>query len=163
MTIEFARPEHYEAICAAIAEVDAAHQEQLPDVFCKRSGPIRPRDLLVQRMQGPESAILVALEDAAVVGVVEVMMKPLPDQDGLVPRRVALIDNVVVRAGHRGRGIGSKLIARAERWAIEQGATAIELNVWSTNTSAKSLYESLGYVTRLVRMERSLDGKPSTG
>ncbi len=160
MRIELARPEHYEAICAVIAEVDAAHREQLPDVFCERSGPVRPRELLVQRMQGPESAVLVALEDEAVVGVLEVLMKPPPDRDGLVPRRVALIDNVVVRSGHRGRGIGTKLIARAEDWAIEHGAVAIELNVWSTNTSAKRLYEALGYATRLVRMERSLERKP---
>jgi ribosomal protein S18 acetylase RimI-like enzyme len=146
-----------------LAEGDAAHEEQLPDVFCKKSGPVRPRDFLVQRMQGPESAILVALEDAEVVGVLEVVTKPPSDRDGHVPRRVALIDNVVVRAGHRGRGIGSKLIAHAERWAIEQGAAAMELHVWSTNTSAKRLYEGLGYVTRLVRMERSLEGKSSTG
>jgi ribosomal protein S18 acetylase RimI-like enzyme len=162
MRIESARPEDYDAICAVIAEGDAAHREQLPDVFCEKSGPIRPRDFLVQRMQRPESTILVALEDADIVGVLEVVMKAPQSRDGHVARRVALIDNVVVRADHRGRGLGSMLIARAESWAIEQGATAIELNVWATNTSAKRLYESLGYVTRLVRMERSLEGNPST-
>jgi len=159
MKIECARPEQYEAVCAVLAEGDAAQEAQLPEVFCKKSGPTRPLEFLVRRMHGPDSAVLVALLDAEVVGVLEVVMKPPPDRDGHVPRRVALIDNVVVRASHRRRGIGSKLFAHAETWAIDQGATAMELNVWSTNTPAKRLYESLGYAARLVRMERSLECK----
>lgn len=156
MKIELARPEHYDAVCEVIAESDALHVTQLPDVFCHKRDPARPRDLFEQRVKGPGSAIFVAVIDTDVIGVVEVMIKPELVRDGFVPRKVALIDTVSVRAGHRGRGVGTQLIARAETWANEQGATAIELNVWSTNTSAKKLYDSLGYVTRSVRMERSL-------
>lgn len=156
MVIECARPEHYDAICAVLAEGDAALEAQLPDVFCTNRGPTRPRDFLVQRILGPDSAVLVAVEGAEIVGIVELVIRPPADRDGLVRRRVALLDNVVVRSTHRGRGIGSKLIARAERWAVAQGATAMELHVWTTNASAQRLYERLGYVTRVVRMERSL-------
>src|SRR5687767_8567669 len=106
MRIELARPEHDEAICAVLAEGDAAKEGQNPDIFCTKRGPTRPREFLVQRILGPDSAILVALDTAEVVGVLEIVMKPPPDRDGLVPRRVALLDNVVVRSSHRGRGIG---------------------------------------------------------
>jgi GNAT superfamily N-acetyltransferase len=160
MRIESARPEQYDAICAVIAEGDAAHVAQLPDVFCPTTGPVRPRAFLLERIKGPDSSILVALEDEGprevVVGVLEIVMKPPIDRDGRIPRRVALVDNVVVRASHRGSGIGSRLMARAESWALEHGVDAIELNVWATNADAKRLYERLGYVTRLVRMERAL-------
>jgi len=155
--IERARPEQYEAVCAVIAEGDAVHEEALPDVFCKRKGPTRPRDYVLARMEGPDSAILVALEgEDDVVGILEIVMKPHPERDGLVSRRLALVDGVVVRADRRGRGIGTKLMAHAVAWATEQGATALELTVWATNPAAKRLYESLGFVTRLVRMERPL-------
>jgi GNAT superfamily N-acetyltransferase len=156
MKIEAARPEHYEAVCQVLAEGDAALREQLPDIFCAAPEPVRPREFLLDRMAGPESVVLLALEEAEVVGVLELVMSPPPRWGGRVPRRVALLDNVVVRADRRGRGIGSQLMEHAERWAAERGAVAMELHVWSTNTSARQLYERRGYVTRLMRMEREI-------
>jgi GNAT superfamily N-acetyltransferase len=158
MRIDFAAPDDYEAICSVLAEGDAQHEAHLPDVFRAKRGPARPRDFLLQRIAGPESTILVARDGPALVGVLELVMRSSPDRDGCVPRRLALIDNVVVRASSRRRGIGSLLLARAEAWALEHGASATELNVWSFNESAMRLYERLGYVTRTVRMERHLEG-----
>lgn len=99
---------------------------------------------------------MVAREEETIVGVAEVLVKPTLERDGIVPRVVALIDIVVVRASHRGRGIGSTLVARAEEWARDHGASACELQVWTFNEDARRLYERLGYATRAVRMERSL-------
>lgn len=156
MKIELAGPDDYEAICVVLAEVDALHVEHLPDVFAPKPGPVRARDLLVARIAGPGSAVLVAREGAVLIGVLEILMKPPANRDGLVHRPIALIDNVVVRATHRGRGIGTRLVSHAEAWALEQGAVATELHVWSFNDSARRLYERLGYTTRSVRMERVL-------
>ncbi|MBX3218733.1 MAG: GNAT family N-acetyltransferase [Labilithrix sp.] len=86
----------------------------------------------------------------------EIVMKIPAQRDGLVRRPVALVDNVVVRAAHRGRGIGTQLMSHAEAWAHEHGAIATELHVWSFNEAARRLYERLGYATRSVRMERVL-------
>jgi ribosomal protein S18 acetylase RimI-like enzyme len=156
MTIERAVPEDYEGICDVLAEGDAVHEANVRDVFRPKTGPARPREFLLERIAGPGSTILVAREGARIVGVVEVVMKPPVLRDGMVPRHVALIDNVVVRATHRGRGIGTRLVDAAETWAREKGAAVTELNVWAFNASAKKLYERLGYVTRTIRMERAL-------
>jgi ribosomal protein S18 acetylase RimI-like enzyme len=154
MNIELATADDYEAICAVLAEGDAILAARVPDVFSPKRGPARPREFLVERIKGPESAIFVARESAAVVGVVETVMKAPIDRDGHVRRRVALIDNIVVRASHRQRGIGAQLVSRAESWALERGADVTELNVWSFNESARRLYERLGYVAQTVRMQR---------
>jgi ribosomal protein S18 acetylase RimI-like enzyme len=156
MEIEPATPEDYDGICAVLAEGDAVHAEHLPDVFRPKSGPVRSRDFLVGRIRGPESAVIVAREGLEIVGVAEVVMKPPIPRDDLVPRRVALIDSVVVRAPHRHRGIGTQLLARAEVWARERDADVTELHVWSFNGQARKLYERMGYVTRSVRLERVL-------
>ncbi|HVH42420.1 MAG TPA: GNAT family N-acetyltransferase [Labilithrix sp.] len=156
MKIELARTDDYEAICVVLAEVDAIHVEYLPDVFAPKPGPVRPRNILVARISEPGSAVLVAREGAEIVGVLEILMKTPVNRDGFVHRPVARIDNVVVRATHRGRGIGTQLVSHAEAWALEHGAVVTELHVWSFNDSARRLYERLGYATRSVRMERVL-------
>ena len=156
MTIERAVPEDYEGICDVLAEGDAVHEANVRDVFRPKTGPARPREFLLERIAGPGSTILVAREGARIVGVVEVVMKPPVLRDGMVPRHVALIDNVVVRATHRGGGLGTQLVSHGEAWALEHGAVATELHVWSFNDSARRLYERLGYTTRSVRMERVL-------
>lgn len=156
MRIELAGADDYEGICVVLAEVDALHVEHLPELFAPKPGPVRPRELLVARISGPGSAVLVAREGAEIVGVLEILMKIPTNREGLVHRPVALIDNVVVRAAHRGRGIGTQLMSHADIWAREHGAIATELHVWSFNDPARRLYERLGYSARSVRMERVL-------
>jgi hypothetical protein len=73
---------------------------------------VRPRNFLVTRISGPGS-VLVAREGAEIVGVLEVLMKTPGNRDGLVHWPVALIENVLVRAAHRGREIGTQ---RARCW-----------------------------------------------
>jgi ribosomal protein S18 acetylase RimI-like enzyme len=52
---------------------------------------------------------------------------------------------VEVAAGHRGRGLGRAVSLAALRWAVPHGARRAYLQVEDTNTTARSLYESLGF------------------
>lgn len=56
-----------------------------------------------------------------------------------------VIGGLVVDRGHRKRGIGRRLMERAEAWAREQGCPVVRL--WSTaaRTAAHRFYEGLGY------------------
>ncbi|MFC4121704.1 GNAT family N-acetyltransferase [Nonomuraea zeae] len=65
----------------------------------------------------------------------------------LVPEDgVLLVDNVAVRVGARGRGIGRGLMAYAEEEARRLGLPALRLYTNVKMTSNIALYESLGYV-----------------
>lgn len=55
------------------------------------------------------------------------------------------IHDLVVHTDHRSRGIGTKLLAEAERRARERGACKLTLEVLDTNSQAKQLYERLGF------------------
>jgi RimJ/RimL family protein N-acetyltransferase len=67
-------------------------------------------------------------------------------------RHVATLGMFVV-SSHRGRGIGSALLAEAVRWARRVGIERLELTVYPHNTAALALYRRFGFVEegRLVR------------
>lgn len=50
-----------------------------------------------------------------------------------------------VERGHRQLGLGGRLIAHVEQWAIEAGFAWIDLQVLSANTPAIKLYERAGF------------------
>jgi len=55
------------------------------------------------------------------------------------------IHNIAVVEQFRRQGIARRLIARLERWAKDQGASEILLEMRVGNTEARPLYQSLAY------------------
>jgi ribosomal-protein-alanine acetyltransferase len=63
----------------------------------------------------------------------------------LMGNDVADIQNIAVVESHRGRGIGAALLDAVLEWAVDQGASAIMLEVRADNVVAQSLYASRGF------------------
>ena len=64
-----------------------------------------------------------------------------------------------VRASHRGRGIGRALLAAALSGATRAGFRRVELEVFSSNAPAMSLYQRAGFqIEGIKRAARDLDG-----
>ena len=59
--------------------------------------------------------------------------------------RDALVDELYVREGVRGRGVGSALIASAEALCHAEGIRAMHLEVDRCNERARRLYHRSGY------------------
>jgi GNAT superfamily N-acetyltransferase len=57
----------------------------------------------------------------------------------------AEIRGLVVADSHQGGGIGSQLVAAAERWAREQGCTRIRVRTNVLREKARVFYAKLGY------------------
>jgi len=55
------------------------------------------------------------------------------------------IYNLAVHAAFRGRGIGRRLLRRAEKWAREKGKLCAILDVRASNEAARGLYTGAGY------------------
>jgi ribosomal protein S18 acetylase RimI-like enzyme len=154
--IREARTQDYEALCPLLDEVDAYHRQALPQVYRAPDGPARSREYVLAIIASHDAALYVAEEDGQIVGLVHVLVRQAPDVPILVPRRYAVIENIVVSRAHRRRGIGRALIERAQHWAAEQGLTRVELNVWEFNEGAMAFYRELGYTTATRRMWRAL-------
>ncbi|MBI1383806.1 MAG: GNAT family N-acetyltransferase [Rhizobiales bacterium] len=75
-------------------------------------------------------------------------------------RHYGFIAEVTVRESHRGRGIGSALIAEAERWLAAQGVSQLQIIALVGNRPAIRLYERLGFRPYEIALEKRLDGRP---
>ncbi len=60
--------------------------------------------------------------------------------------RDAFVDEVYIRASHRGRGIGQSALTFAEDVCRALGVRALHLEVERANTSAHELYRKAGFV-----------------
>jgi GNAT superfamily N-acetyltransferase len=61
------------------------------------------------------------------------------------PGPVACLEELWVRPGARGTGLGRALLDAAMDLARERGATRIELNTSTADVAARALYESAGF------------------
>ena len=156
VSIRAATMDDYAGLCALMAEVHRLHLDQLPYLFRETEGPVCGRDYLQRLIDDEQVGLFVAELDGALVGFVNVALREAPDIPIIVPRCYAHISDVVVRHDHWRAGIGRALMDRAHRWARDQGATAVELNVYEFNDGARAFYQVLGYETVSRRMGRRL-------
>jgi ribosomal-protein-alanine N-acetyltransferase len=61
------------------------------------------------------------------------------------------LESVAVAETLLGQGIGGELCRVAMRWAQEQGAAKMELEVRASNAAARAMYGSLGFVEQGIR------------
>ena len=66
----------------------------------------------------------------------------------------AWIEDVVVDAGARGKGVGEALIREALRFAHERGAPTVELTSRPSREAANRLYQRLGFRPRETNVYR---------
>lgn len=71
---------------------------------------------------------------------------------------MARIYSVVVSPAYRGRGLGARLVQRAERWARQQGCQWMSLEVRADNAAARALYAGLGYAEHAALVAYYDDG-----
>ena len=101
-----------------------------------------------------DDGLLVATDaDDEVIGWVHVARIALLERSD-----IALINGLVVDEGSRSAGIGAGLVAAAEAWARDHGATTIMVRSRSTRERAHRFYERIGYaeVKRSHVFERPL-------
>jgi GNAT superfamily N-acetyltransferase len=100
--------------------------------------------------------LLAAFADGEVVGTVQVVFAPHPNQ----PHRGEIV-RMLVRRSARRRGIGARLMAAAEREARAESRTLLVLDT-VTGDDAERLYERLGWTRVGVIPGYALypDGRP---
>jgi ribosomal protein S18 acetylase RimI-like enzyme len=116
------------------------------------------RETLSQIMASADSEVFLAEAAGELVGLIEVYVRPDPDEPTLVRHRYAELQSLVVLAPFRGNGIGTRLVRIAQGWACERGATEMRLGVWEFNRPALEFYQSVGFTTLKRRMVAELSG-----
>jgi ribosomal protein S18 acetylase RimI-like enzyme len=66
------------------------------------------------------------------------------------------VADLAVSEQAEGQGVGRKLMEQAEEWARAQGYRILTLDVFASNTHARSFYAHRGYVEETVKMVKEL-------
>jgi GNAT superfamily N-acetyltransferase len=106
----------------------------------------------------PENSrvLLSARLNAKLVGFGSMTLKPHLWHGGLI----AWVDELVVDADCRGRGIGKRLLDRMVTLAREKGCRAMELDSAFHRIEAHDFYEKLGFEKRAFLFAKSLARAP---
>ncbi len=102
--------------------------------------------LLLSR-QGQERQVFVAESKGKVAGMCSIQTLISTAEGGLV----GLVEDVVVRDGDRGKGIGNALMGAVDDWAGRRGLKRLQLLADRDNAPALKFYESRGWkITNLI-------------
>ena len=102
---------------------------------------------------GDDLIVLVAdAESEGVVGVALVRLQP----EFMSRAPSGHLEALGVAPVADGHGLGRRLLAEAERAALEAGALSMTLHVFANNARARSVYERTGYDGELMRYVKHL-------
>lgn len=138
------------------------HIQLAPDIYRVPDAEAVRRHFEEVLADGSEVLISVAEVAGEVVGMAElVLLAEPPDHQILVPRRAAEIHTVVLD-GHRGCGVGSTLVAAAERSAADRGISIIYAGIFAPNEDAVGFYSASGFGPRGILLSKEQE-VPSVG
>ncbi|WP_308121175.1 GNAT family N-acetyltransferase [Paractinoplanes bogorensis] len=96
--------------------------------------------------------VFVAVAGDAVVGLVTVT-----ERRHFAGEIDAYVGELVVRADHEHRGVGTLLMAEAEEWARQRGLRHLTLDTGAANHGARAFYARRGYQEEDVRLTKRIE------
>lgn len=112
-------------------------------------------ELTIKHCSPPAGHLLVAESGRAIVGFVsiEIVTKLHPDEE---QAPYAYVSDLVVLPQHRGRGVGTALLERAEVCARNAGVSVLRIAVFVKNQEAARLYRRFGFADYRTQMVKRL-------
>jgi len=108
-------------------------------------------------------AVFVAADADRIVGYACVLARVLEEDPSEALREYALVTDLVVLASHRGRGIGRRLLERAQSFARASGAHWLRIRALARNAAARTLYDDLDFRECEILLEKELTEPASSG
>ena len=120
--------------------------------------PSAVADRLSRLLSRNDQQFLIADDDGRAVGWIHMVIAEFVESGAFV-----VIGGLVVDRDHRKQGIGRRLLAHAEAWAVKNGCSIIRLWSSSRRTEAHRFYERIGYTNIKTQYSfmKSLDGAGS--
>lgn len=106
-----------------------------------------------EAMRMHDAVVLVAEDDESEIAGMAYGEVNVPSR--FSDERALEISGVVVRGGHRGRGVGKALVREAARFASTRGVHWVTLKTFAPNQGAMAFWESLGFTPRVVQLTSS--------
>lgn len=147
VTIREARTPDIPEMCALLSELFSIEADFSPD----RGKQFQGLELLLRGTSGL-SVVLVAEVSDSIVGMCSLQIVISTAEGG----PVGLMEDLVVRKDHRGRGIGTKLLSEITGWCHTRDISRIQLLRDTDNLAAREFYSLNGWTeTKLVCMRKA--------
>jgi ribosomal protein S18 acetylase RimI-like enzyme len=145
----------YPALRTCFVELQAWERQFEPSMS-------RPQDVadayladMLKRCAASRGRVFVAEQDGTIAGFVCLMAKVEADRDeSLEP--YSYVSDLLVRAAHRGRGIGRRLMLAAEAAAREARTTRLKVGVLAANKGAYEFYRAGGFREYSIQLVKNL-------
>jgi ribosomal protein S18 acetylase RimI-like enzyme len=104
-------------------------------------------------ISNPDDLVLIAEDGRGLrLGFLHVTRIP----DFFTGEQQGYVSDVAVSEQAEGKGVARALMGRAEAWARECGFRILALDVFASNTHARSFYQHLGYVEETLKLIKEL-------
>ncbi|HVI74131.1 MAG TPA: GNAT family N-acetyltransferase [Anaeromyxobacteraceae bacterium] len=133
--VRAARREDVDALVRLLGVLFSIESDFQPDAARQRRG-------LALLLDDPwRCAVFVAERAGAVLGMVTAQLV-VSTAEGTFS---AVVEDMIVDARERGRGVGAALLRAGEAWAATRGATRLQLLADRENRSALGFYDRMGW------------------
>jgi len=143
-------------LSALCTDVQSLHAEHHPDLFKMPDGEDFALSFFDQMLSDSMIFIYIAEEAGGAAGYILCKIVERPENPFTFSSRYLHVDQISVRPGSRGRGIGTALIEQAETLARELSMDKVQLDSWDFNIKAHSFFERMGYQKFNFRFWRNL-------
>jgi len=153
ISVRQAAPGDVPTLVALFQELDSMQRDWR--VFTPRPGFYDEVGVKYRNAIGHDNELVLVAEDDAgeIVGMAYGEVK-VPSR--FSDERALDLSGVVVRVGHRGRGVGRVLVAGAASFAAARRIPWISLNTFAPNRGAMEFWESMGFTPRVVQLTSSV-------
>jgi GNAT superfamily N-acetyltransferase len=140
----------------SIREARPGDAAAIADLLADIGHPVSPQDvpMRLEAFAAGPGKVFVAEDGSGVLGVVTVNRLALLHRD----TPVAFLNALVVRADHRGRGVGRALVDAVQSQARDWGCATVELTSRDDRHGAHQFYVRLGFSTRSRKFVRAVAG-----
>ena len=114
----------------------------------------RYEEYLKKDLSSEWRAVFIAVDDGNIIGMV--LGKIFRSMYIQGYERTGYISNLYVKKEFRKRGAGEKLTKAVLDWFRSKDATALTLEVYEANDTAKDFYHKLGFKNHSVKMVRDI-------
>ena len=135
-----------ETVSSVTDELVSAFERLVPQLSSSSPPPTREH---LEHIVGSDScSLLIARDGEEIVGSLTLVVFPIPTGAR------AWIEDVVVDASARGKGVGEALNLRAIEIARAEGAVTVDLTSRPSREAANRLYQRIGFVKRDTNVYR---------
>ncbi|WP_328848969.1 GNAT family N-acetyltransferase [Micromonospora zamorensis] len=123
----------------------------------QRDAVVRHFTAMLTDEAGQDGVLVAETRDGQVVGMVEVLRHSDPPEHQILRPEPSAQVHTVVLPDARGLGVGSALLAAAERWASGRGITYLSAGIHHRNVDAVRFYSRHGYTDAGLSLGKRVD------